>query len=556
MKKTLLTTLNAKYIHKNLALRWIYTTCPHQEDVILKEYTIKDDLDRIASEILAMDVEIVCFSTYIWNIRYHLHLINRLRKANPKLHIIMGGPEVSFESFLLTKGTCDAICIGEGELCIWQYIEMLSNNECYEVKGMYTEQFPNQEYQKVDLKWLETFEPPYFLEMDLDDLDKRYFYLETSRGCPYSCSYCLSSTDRQVRMFSIEYVMKILAKIKDSKVKQVKLLDRTFNSDPKRALKIARYMNENCINQIFQFEVVAETISDELFDFFTKECDVTRFRFEIGVQSFNPETLKSVNRIQNNKRLKQVISAFKEANCIMHVDLIAGLPYEDFKSFKNSFNELFALGASEIQLGTLKLLKGTKLKQEKDDYEMLCQIISPYEVRQTKWIDEVELFLLRACGDTVEKYYNSGVARDTIELILREKLFDNAFDLFFELTKKFLLLKRPYQPHQLMNCFKQILTQYDEKLVDGMILRSYYKRFKQKPHRFTKAWVDKETRTKILKYAYECNIANLDDLYRYGVVDVCYDQELGYQLVLYSKKQILPKRYFINTEMSMCYELK
>ena len=524
--------------------------------MILKEYTIKDDIDRITLDIISMNVEVVCLSTYIWNIEQHKQLIQKLKQVNPNLHIIVGGPEVSFESYDLIDQGVDAITIGEGEYCTWKYIEMLSNDECYEIKGMYTKKYPNQEYQKVDLKWLETFESPYFLEMDLNGLDKRYFYFETSRGCPYSCSYCLSSTDRQVRMFSIEYVMKILEQIKDSKIKQVKLLDRTFNSNPKRALQIARYMNEYCTNQIFQFEVVAETISDELFYFFTQECDVTRFRFEIGVQSFNTQTLTSVNRIQNNIRLKQVINAFKQANCIMHVDLIGGLPYEDLNSFQNSFNELFALEASELQLGILKLLKGTKIKQQKDEYGIIYQTQAPYDVIQTNWMSKEELILLNACSDAVEKFYNSGVAKDTIKIILNNQLFDNAFSLFWELGKQYLKLKRPYQPHELMNCFKEILKQYDEKLIDSIILRSYYQRFKQKPHHFTKTWVDKETRVKVLKYAFECNIANLDELYRYGLVDVCYDQELGYQLVLYSKKQTLPKRYFINIETSKCYELK
>ncbi len=556
MKKTLLTTLNAKYIHKNLALRWIYTTCPHQEDVILKEYTIKEDLNMIVQDIINMNVEVVCLSTYIWNIEEHKQIIQLLKQQKPTIHIIVGGPEVSFESFDLINLGVDAINIGEGEKNTWEYIMMLSNQECYEIKGMYTKAYPNKEYQKVDLNWLETFEPPYFLEMDLHELDKRYFYFETSRGCPYSCSYCLSSTDRQVRMFSMEYIMKILEKLKSSKVKQVKLLDRTFNCDRKRALQIARYMNEQCKNQIFQFEVVAETISDELFDFFTKECDVSRFRFEIGVQSFNPQTLTSVNRIQNNERLKQVIKAFREANCTMHVDLIGGLPFEGLNSFKQSFNELFALQASELQLGILKLLKGTKLKQQKDEYGFIYHEKAPYDVIQTNWLNQEELILLNACGDAVEKFYNSHFASDTINLLLKHQYISDPFTLFMELGKQYLTLPRPYQPHQLMNCFKEIFKDQNEQEIDAMILMSYYKRFKQKPHHFTKTYVSKELRSEILKYAHSLNIANLDELYRYSVVDLAFDQEVGYQLVLYNKNQQLPKRYFINQQLSECYELK
>ena len=555
MKKTLLTTCNAKFIHKNLALRWLYVTCPSQKDLILKEYVIKDGPDKIVDEIVSMDVEVACFSCYIWNIEVIKTIIKRLKQTKPSIQIVLGGPEVSFESFDLINEGADAICIGEGEQSMWEYVSMLEADTPYEIEGMYTKAFPNKTYRRVPLDWLETFENPYFLDMDKKQMRNRYLYLETSRGCPYSCAYCLSSADTCVRMFSEPYVLALLERIADSEVTQVKFLDRTFNSNPKRALRIARFINEHCKKQIFQFEVVAETLSEDLLNFFTKEADVERFRFEVGVQSFNKETLKSVCRIQNNQRLQEVIKRLKDAGCILHVDLIAGLPYEDFNSFHHSFNELFALQASEVQLGILKLLKGTRLKLESHKYELKAQSHAPYDVISTKWLTEEELHALHACADAVEKFWNSGVARDAIAIMLQQKWYPDPFSLFLALGQEYLKLPRPYQPHQLFQCFYGCLQHIHPEEVDAVILMSYYKRFKQKPHRFATSWVDQDLKKRILQFALDQGVENQKTLFCYGLVDVGYADEFGYQIVVYNANQTLPKHYFVNKEITYIKEL-
>lgn len=556
MKKILLTTCNAKYIHKNLALRWIYTTCPYQERVILREFTIKDMKGNIVQEILSMHVDVICFSCYIWNIAFTKEIIQELKKQNQDLHIIVGGPEVSYESYHLVEEGVDAISIGEGEQSIWEYVNMLDNTP-KEVKGMYTKAFPNKEYQKVNISWLEQFDDPYFLPFDVKDMGKRYFYLETSRGCPYGCTYCLSSTDRSVRMFSMEYVMKLLKKLSASEVKQVKLLDRTFNSDPKRALEIARYMNEHCKRQIFQFEIVAETLSEDLLQFFCEEADTGRFRFEIGVQSFNSKTLSSVGRIQNNRRLQEVIARLRKANCTMHVDLIAGLPFEDIKSFQASFDELFTLQASEVQLGILKLLKGTKLRSQQDKYGFTFVVQAPYDVLSTAWLTEDELEAIHHCADAVEKFWNNGVCKQIIQTIFHLSWYQSPFQLFMDLGEEYAKLPRPYQPYALFQCFYPILKNKDKQLVDAILLTAYYPRFKQKPHRFCKGSVSLQKKKDMLNYALENHIANQDRLYRYGVVDIGYDRTLGlgYQLVLYTAKQTYPKQYFIDKDKQIIKEI-
>lgn len=556
MKKTLLTTCNAKYIHKNLALRWLYVACPERKDVVLKEYVIKDDAKRIAQDILSMQMEVVCFSCYIWNIVLIKEVIALLKSMDPKIHIVVGGPEVSYESYALLEEGVDAISIGEGEESVWEYIQMLEAEEPYEISGIYTKAFPNTTYRRVSLAWLETLENPYFLTMDKASMKHQYLYLETSRGCPYGCSYCLSSTDNCVRMFSEEYVEKLLAMVARSEVKQVKFLDRTFNANPQRALRFARFINTHCVRQIFQFEVVAETLSEELLQFFTQEADVTRFRFEVGVQSFNTKTLASVGRIQNNQRLHEVIQRMRQAGCILHVDLIAGLPYEDMASFQQSFNTLFALAASELQLGILKLLKGTRLKRESKQYGLQAQREAPYDVMATSWLNETELKQLHACGDAVEKYYNSGIAKDSIQAILELGWYPDAFSLFMALGAQYQKLPRPYQPHQLFSCFYAILHQQDKRKVDSVLLLSYYKHFKQKPHRFTDAWITKEVKKELLQLAFEKGIANQKELFCYGLIDVGYDhQEFGYQLVLYNANQTLPRRWFINETRTEIKEL-
>lgn len=555
MKKVLLTTCNAKYIHKNLALRWLYTSCPDTSHVIVKEYIIKDQVERMVADICSMKVEVVCFSCYIWNIDKIKEIVKCLKSEIPSLHIIVGGPEVSFDSFdLLTQGV-DAISIGEGEQSIWEYIEMLEHTTPYEVVGMCTTAFPNKTFRKTPIAYLETLQNPYFLDMDQNDMGKRYLYLETSRGCPYGCTYCLSSTDRQVRMFSNAYVLAILKQIEQSDVKQVKLLDRTFNADPQRALLLARYMNEFCKNQIFQFEIVAETLSEALLNFFVQEADKQRFRFEIGIQSFHSETLQAVGRLQDNKRLKEVIGKLRDANCTMHVDLIAGLPYEDIHCFQSSFDEVFELHASEVQLGILKLLKGTKLRSQQAQYEFTFHVQAPYDILSTKWMEEQDLRRIHQCADAVEKFWNSGTCKQIIEEILEKQWYTSAFALFMRLGEEYAKLSRPYQPFELFECFYPVLNHIDRFMVDALLLMQYYPRFKQKPKRFLPEHITLEEKKALMWFACEQGIADQNMIFCYGIVDIGFYKECGYQLVLYNKEQQLPKQWFIDRKKTYIKEM-
>lgn len=553
--KVLLTTLNAKYIHKNLALRWIYQACPYKQAVTLIEYTIKDDLHRICDEIVLGNYDLICFSVYIWNIEPIKQLIAQLKKRQPNVHILVGGPEVSYESDELLDQGVDAISIGEGEQSVWEYVDMIKHRESYEISGICTKAYPNHDQRKTPLSYLETLEDPYFMEFDQADMDKRYLYLETSRGCPYGCEYCLSSCDRQVRMFSLPYVMKLLEKIKHSKVKQVKLLDRTFNVDPDRALSIARYMNEECTNQIFQFEVVAETLSEELLQFFETEADQTRFRFEVGVQSFHKDTLQAVGRIQNNKRLKEVITRLRSANVILHVDLIAGLPYEDEPTFEHSFNELFALHASECQLGILKLLKGTKLKEKRTQYGFVYETIAPYAIQKTNWLSEEELVSINDTASAVEKYWNSGKCQFTIQELLTLGYETSAYQLFKKLGSAYQKLPRPYAPQQFFQAFLSAFPQLDSHMLCAMLNMDYYRLAKQRPPHFHEDKLSMEIRKQLKEAALSQGIASYE-LDHYASMTYGWNHHtIGYQLILYTTDSKAPKRYWINQTMTECEEL-
>lgn len=545
--KVLLTTLNAKYIHKNLALRWLYVSALRKEDVRIQEFTIKENIDLIVEKLLETQEEIIAFSVYIWNIEETKFIIKKIKERSNK-HIIVGGPEVTYESYHLVEEGVDAISLGEGEQSFWQYIHMLEQGKHHEIEGIYTKQYPNTKVMKVDLTYNESLEDPYFLSFDQEEMNTRYFYFETSRGCPYHCEYCLSSTDTKVRMFSEVYVFSILEKIANSNIKIVKLLDRTFNVMPKRALQIARYMNTYCVNQIFQFEIVAETLSEELLTFFCEEADKSRFRFEIGVQSFQSKTLEAVGRIQNNERLIEVIKRLQEAKVTMHVDLIAGLPYEGIELFKHSFNTLYDLHTDEIQLGILKLLKGTALKNKQEEYDYEYDQLPPYSVNRSKWLSKEEMQRIEKCAHAVEKFYNSGRCKESIDTILSLGYYCDAFTLFCELGEGLSKIARPYQPHSLFIILKEVVQQPSEN-IDGILYMNYFGLFKQRPKRFLQNTITLEKKKEIQALFIKQGILEVEEMYRYAHIDCAYKEgKLGYQLVLYNAQQGLPKRWFIKEE--------
>lgn len=436
-KNCLLVAVNAKYIHTNLAIRYLKAFClPKYSAIQLQEHTINDNIDNILRQIYKSGSDIYGFSCYIWNIDVVLKLCSSLKKLKPEAVIILGGPEVSFDSeMLLAKHDfIDYIVRGEGEETLLELLRLL-NGDIQDIASI-----PGVTYRKSDrilanherslLKALDAIPFPYD---NLDELDTKIIYYETSRGCPFNCQYCLSSTLHGVRYFSIERVKQELKLFIEKGVKQVKLVDRTFNCNKKHSLEIIRYVIELNGKTNFHFEIAADLLDEEMISILS-EAPKDMFQFEIGVQSTNPAALREISRAMDLSRVKQNVKALQKAqNSHMHLDLIAGLPFEDLESFKRSFDEVHELMPDMLQLGFLKLLKGSGIRERAEEYQILYNEFNPYEVLCTKWISFDELTMLKEVEQLLELYYNSGRFKHSLGYIF-EKHYTSYFSFYESLS--------------------------------------------------------------------------------------------------------------------------
>jgi radical SAM superfamily enzyme YgiQ (UPF0313 family) len=432
--KALLTTLNSKYIHSALSIRYLKEFCKDIADISLMEFTINQNIDYIAGEIYKKKPDIIGFSTYIWNLEQTLRVCEILKLISPNIKIILGGPEVSFDSEDIMKENwfIDFIISGEGEIPFRQLLLAIfdGDRDFSSVKGLtYRE---GEEIIKNPpgslLKNLDMIPSPY-VEID-KSLEKKIVYYESSRGCPFNCQFCLSSTIKGVRYFSLERVKEDLQRLMDMKVKQVKFVDRTFNANKKYAMEIMEFiMDKDPENTNFHFEVTAHLIDRDMLQLI-KKAKPGLFQFEIGVQSTNEKTIEAIGRTTDFDKLREVCKEIKSyKNIHQHLDLIAGLPYEGYESFKKSFNDVYEIKPEKIQLGFLKLLKGSGLRKEKDKYGFKFLDVPPYEVLETNYIKYDEMLRLKGIEDLVEKYYNEEYFNTTISYLVENK-YDTAFDFF------------------------------------------------------------------------------------------------------------------------------
>ena len=391
--KILLTTLNSKYIHSALSLKYIYNNIADIDGVrvCIKEYTINENLQDIFADIFSDTYDLIAFSCYIWNIEYIIKLCNDIKIADNIIKILLGGPEVSYESyeFMSKFGFADFIIRDEGEVIFRKFVKAYISNKdfsnipsfLYRINGNIIE---NPYEAPIDNLALIKGAYDIFNE---DDVKDKIVYYETSRGCSYNCAYCLSSITKKVRFFPYEKVITDIKKIVDAGAKQIKFVDRTFNFDKKRTIEIIKYLcsiDNGSIN--FHFEITAHILQDDLLDML-KNVRKGLFQFEIGVQSTNKQTIKSVNRIDNFDKIKEKVIKIKSfENIHQHLDLIVGLPYEDIVSLKKSFNDVMVLRPDNLQLGFLKVLKGSPIKSMVDEYDIKYRDYSPYEVISTKFI--------------------------------------------------------------------------------------------------------------------------------------------------------------------------
>ena len=434
--KILLAACNAKYIHSNLAV-YNLKSCSgeYSSRVVVKEYTINQIRDDILKDIYLEQPDVVCFSCYIWNISFVRELVPDLKKILPQVEFWAGGPEVSYDAveFLKKNPAFFGVMVGEGE------------ETFHELAGYYIERKPetlsgirgvafrdeNKGWDIVHTGWRELMDLSKvpFAYSNLTEFKNRIIYYESSRGCPFSCSYCLSSIDKKLRFRDIELVKKELQFFIDNNVPQVKFVDRTFNCKHDHAMEIWRYITEhdNGITN-FHFEISADLLRAEELALM-KTMRPGLIQLEIGVQSTNPQTIKAIRRTMDFEKLKGIVEQIHSfGNIHQHLDLIAGLPYEGYDSFHKSFCDVYALRPEQFQLGFLKVLKGSYMMEMTGEYQILYKDREPYEVLSTAWLTYGEILRLKMVESMVEVYYNSGQFKNT--LVFLEKYFDDPFRMY------------------------------------------------------------------------------------------------------------------------------
>ena len=431
-KHILLAAINAKYIHSNLAVYSLKAYAKkYQNQIGLAEYTINQNPDDILKGIYRDHPEVLCISCYIWNISYVRNLIREVHKVLPDTAIWLGGPEVSYDArkVLEEHPEVTGVMKGEGEVTFLElagfYLEGIS--ELAKIEGItYRDGDQIQENPWRGITDLSTIP---FVYKDLKKFENRIIYYESSRGCPFSCSYCLSSIDKKLRFRDLELVKEELQFFLDHNVPQVKFVDRTFNCKHDHAMAIWKYLiaHDNGITN-FHFEVAADLLNEEEIALI-RTMRPGMIQLEIGVQSTNPDTIREIHRKMDFAQVSEVVTRVQEGhNVHQHLDLIAGLPYEDYDSFEKSFCDVYQLRPQQLQLGFLKVLKGSFMYQAAPEYGCVCQSREPYEVLYTRWLPYDDVLRLKLVEEMVEVYYNSNQFGKTLRAI--EKLFDNPFALY------------------------------------------------------------------------------------------------------------------------------
>lgn len=430
--KILLAACNAKYIHSNLAVYQLKAYAgKYSEQLHIKEYTINQAKDDILRDLYKSGAQVICFSCYIWNISFVKELLGELPKILPGVTLWVGGPEVSFngENFLKENPWVKGVMLGEGEETFLDlagyYLEgkgSLSN-----IKGIVyregEEICSNGKREPIDLGKLP------FAYGDLGTFVNKILYYESSRGCPFSCSYCLSSVDKSLRFRPMELVKKELQFFIDQKVPQVKFVDRTFNCRHSHGMEIWKYIKEhdNGVTN-FHFEISGDLLTEEELELM-KTMRPGLIQLEIGVQSTNPKTLQAIRRKMDIGKLKKTVEKIHSfRNIHQHLDLIAGLPYEDYESFRSSFNEVYEMRPQQLQLGFLKVLKGSHMMECVEEYGISYKSFEPYEVLSTRWLSYGEILKLKTVETMVEVYYNSGQFQYTLKYL--EEFFPDAFGFY------------------------------------------------------------------------------------------------------------------------------
>lgn len=509
--KSLLIGINSKYIHPNIAIRLLKANCDYEVD--LKEFNIKDKAEDIFEYIINNQYDVVGISCYIWNIELIKKLLPMLRKYN--INIILGGPEVSYNAtYYLDNGLCDYVIKNEGEEAFNLILYHLDNK-------ISLDKIPNL-YHKDGFTYdrlvdISKTKMAYHL---LDDIENKIIYIETSRGCPFHCGYCMASLDNKLRFFDIEEIKKEVLLLINKGGRVFKFLDRTFNANKKNFLSLINFIIKNHKeNNSFQFEITGDLLDDDVIKYINENSPKNLFRFEIGIQSTNIKANKAVYRIQNNEKLFHNIRLIQDAKVIdLHLDLIAGLPYEDYPSFINTFNEVLSLRPKELQLGFLKLLMGTKLYEEKEKYGYKFNERAPYSIISNDFLTSKDINNIHIAEDAFERFYNKGYYKNAINYLLDHR--DNAFNFFLELGKIEITSKRLSDTFKLLNDFvkENINLDYDE--FHKLLIIDYLECHKIKPSVWWDEKLSPKDKNNILRINHENGklTHDINILFKYSIV--------------------------------------
>lgn len=479
----LLVAINAKYIHSNLAVYSLKAYAEREKETIeIAEYTINQQTDDILQDIYKRKPDMLNFSCYIWNLEYVESLVREVKKVLPEVVIWVGGPEVSYDSreVLERLPEITGVMKGEGEKTFSEVVKHYTRQE-QDLKDILGVTYRDDAGKIVENEWrsvMDLSEVPFVYE-DISLFEHKIIYYESSRGCPFRCSYCLSSVDKCLRFRNLELVKKELQFFIDNKVPQVKFVDRTFNCRHEHAMEIWRYIleHDNGITN-FHFEVSADLLNEEELELMSR-MRPGLIQLEIGVQSTNPDTICEIHRTMAfekvSDRVKR-INAYR--NIHQHLDLIAGLPFEDYESFGKSFDDVYALQPEQLQLGFLKVLKGSYMEENKERYELVYKSKPPYEVLSTKWLSYEDVLKLKGIEEMVEVYYNSRQFCYTLPFLMKQ--FERPFILFERLSEyyedkhlQFISHSRTSRYDILLEFIKEIDAEHLEMYRELLILDYY-----------------------------------------------------------------------------------
>ena len=495
--KVLLTTLNAKYIHTNLAIRLLYQLNKEREGLEWKEFTIKENQDEVAAECSAF--EVVAFSCYIWNITQTLEVARKIKALGTGTKILLGGPEVSYDwQDVIVRDEVDYIITGEGETPFRQFLESFPNiekvsNLVRKIEGdvMY---FPYAE--TFDLKQYENIMP---YESDVpSDLNNKVLYIETSRGCPYKCEFCLASLDNKVRYLPDTHTKKTLLHMMENG-HVIKFLDRTFNIKRDFTIDIFTFILENYRpGNVFQFEITADILHPDIIKFINEKVPKNLFRFEIGIQTVNQKANLEVSRKQNFDKTKAIIEKLRD-KVEMHLDLIVGLPLDYYEDIKYSFEEVFKLFAPELQLGFLKFLKGTPMLHKHEQHDYIFDPNPPYQIIESKYLSREELYKVELLENALEIYWNKNRAQHTLRYVTANY---SIFDFLIGLGTYF-GNQQPFHKYDLVDVYQNlnnyVSASYPEDIVlKELIAIDYYAFYKVKPKTLFLEEVDRFTKYPLL----------------------------------------------------------